>query len=189
MCQDNSPGPVPIVGNILLSSHFSSGFNIYSSTQRYDGSWHHLVLSHDTTQSIGSAVHTLYIDGIKVGMVNAAGYNTVFGGAAYGNYQMFVGGRSGPTSPFLGLLANVQLYSLVLSPTDVGVLYSLGISSLPVSIESLLSTPMIPSSTLVACWSLLVLILIPVQMEIIYYCKAPYLLLILFGIIILLGAH
>ena len=70
----------------------------------------------------------MYVDGAAVSTVSAGGRVATFPGQPFGSYQLFIGGRNGPTAPLQGLITGVLAFSTGLSSYCISELYLLGLS-------------------------------------------------------------
>lgn len=91
-----------------------------------DGSWHHVVMTGDTTAT--TPTMTLFLDGVQVNSAtilpgdNANGTGSLF--PVLNNFEIGRLGRSSPTDAYEGLVDDVQIYDSALSPAQVGYLFN-----------------------------------------------------------------
>jgi hypothetical protein len=88
-----------------------------------DGKWHNVIASYD-----GNIIST-YVDGINVCTYNYGSY-LVMGAST--TAALTLGSASGGQGTWQGNLANVQVYNMSLSTSDVQTLYSRGVGGAPI---------------------------------------------------------
>ena len=102
----------------LANFNFSGGgnFNGDGELDQQDGSWHHVVITHDDNNQT-----LMYVDGVQVGQNLSAG--SIAGNGA----AMFIGNNPGATGrSWDGMLDDVALWNRVLTTDEIAAIYNNG---------------------------------------------------------------
>jgi len=93
---------------------------IISGSKVFDGKWHYVVGTYDTT----TGVAVVYVDGVQAGQNtgNTGGIATTTSAAAIGAYN----GGGGPGSSVVGNMYDVRIYNRALSATQIAAMYNGG---------------------------------------------------------------
>lgn len=126
--------------NSLITSQLSSSLDIASNvvsastpiypSSNFNNKWYDVATTYD-----GNTL-TLYLDGVKI-----ATTNYVISSSSY-DKGIFIGSYNVPNSPILtyqynGTIANLQLYNVSLSQSDIMQIYDEGIGGAPIALQNL----------------------------------------------------
>jgi hypothetical protein len=119
-------------GGMQAGVHGNVGYSVNCYSQPTSGAWHHIAIVYDKSQTTGSNVVSLYIDGVL--QTPTKNLNTSTNTNNFGSNPIYMFSRGGTSNFSAGELDDVQVYDRALLASEIQEIYNVGNAPPPLTL-------------------------------------------------------